>query len=66
MQLIKFSRREGRVKESPTCPDWTFFSGYTMDSWQKWRIDFCSLESAVTWSIEIGFAFEKHQRDSQG
>ncbi|MEQ2246765.1 hypothetical protein ILYODFUR_002602 [Ilyodon furcidens] len=22
----------------PSCPDGTFFSGYTMDSWQKWRI----------------------------
>ncbi|MEQ2246200.1 hypothetical protein ILYODFUR_035824 [Ilyodon furcidens] len=45
MQLIKFSRREDRVKESPTCPDGTFFSGYTMDSWQKWRIVCLSIMS---------------------
>ncbi|MEQ2234391.1 hypothetical protein ILYODFUR_031354 [Ilyodon furcidens] len=25
-------------KGEPSCPDVTFFSGYTMDSWKKWRI----------------------------
>ncbi|MED6250275.1 hypothetical protein ATANTOWER_028274 [Ataeniobius toweri] len=25
-------------KEEPSCPKGTFFSGYTMDSWQKRRI----------------------------
>ncbi|MEQ2253461.1 hypothetical protein ILYODFUR_032339 [Ilyodon furcidens] len=29
----------------PTCSDWTFFSGYTMDSWQKWRIVCLSIMS---------------------
>ncbi|MEQ2256148.1 hypothetical protein ILYODFUR_021424, partial [Ilyodon furcidens] len=25
-------------KGEPSCPDRTFFSGYTMDSWQQWKI----------------------------
>ncbi|KAK5605284.1 hypothetical protein CRENBAI_014255 [Crenichthys baileyi] len=29
---------EGQGKGEPSCPDGTFFSGYTMNSWQKWRI----------------------------
>ncbi|MED6259723.1 hypothetical protein ATANTOWER_029240 [Ataeniobius toweri] len=28
--------RQGKGETS--CPDGTFFSGYTMDYWQKWRI----------------------------
>ncbi|MEQ2223684.1 hypothetical protein ILYODFUR_039130 [Ilyodon furcidens] len=29
----------GRLgKGESSCPDRTFFSGYTMDSWQKWKI----------------------------
>ncbi|MED6250376.1 hypothetical protein ATANTOWER_031693 [Ataeniobius toweri] len=30
------TRRQGQGE--PSCPDGTFFSGYTMNSWQKWRI----------------------------
>ncbi|MEQ2253871.1 hypothetical protein ILYODFUR_036999 [Ilyodon furcidens] len=30
------TRRQGEGE--PSCPDGTFFSRYTMDSWQKWRI----------------------------
>ncbi|MED6253086.1 hypothetical protein ATANTOWER_022103 [Ataeniobius toweri] len=33
---IFLTRRQGEGE--PSCPDGTFFSGYTMDSWQKWRI----------------------------
>ncbi|MEQ2253337.1 hypothetical protein ILYODFUR_031040 [Ilyodon furcidens] len=37
-QLIKFFPREDRVKKEPSCPAGTFFSGYTMDSLQQWKI----------------------------
>ncbi|MED6246807.1 hypothetical protein ATANTOWER_023901 [Ataeniobius toweri] len=33
MDLVSWS-----LKGEPSCPDGTFFSGYIMDSWQKWRI----------------------------
>ncbi|MED6292013.1 hypothetical protein CHARACLAT_029384 [Characodon lateralis] len=36
-------RRQGEGETS--CPDGTFFSGYTMDSWQKWRIVCLSIMS---------------------
>ncbi|MEQ2301950.1 hypothetical protein AMECASPLE_001383 [Ameca splendens] len=32
-----FSTR-GQGEGERSCPDGTFFSGYMMDSWQKWRI----------------------------
>ncbi|MED6279286.1 hypothetical protein CHARACLAT_032879 [Characodon lateralis] len=32
-------------KGEPSCPDVAFFSGYTMDSWQKWRIVFLTMMS---------------------
>ncbi|MED6237592.1 hypothetical protein ATANTOWER_028683 [Ataeniobius toweri] len=37
------TRRQGEGE--PTFPDGTFFSGYTMDSWQKWRIVCLSIMS---------------------
>ncbi|MEQ2213767.1 hypothetical protein XENOCAPTIV_020615, partial [Xenoophorus captivus] len=40
---IFLTRRQGSGE--PTCPDGTFFSGYTMDSWQKWRIVSLSIMS---------------------
>ncbi|MED6234379.1 hypothetical protein ATANTOWER_028225 [Ataeniobius toweri] len=33
---IFLTGRQG--KGEPSCADGTFFSGYTIDSWQKWRI----------------------------
>ncbi|MED6279254.1 hypothetical protein CHARACLAT_032622, partial [Characodon lateralis] len=37
------TRRQGEGE--PSCPDGTFFSGYTMDSCQKWRIVCLSIMS---------------------
>ncbi|MED6259560.1 hypothetical protein ATANTOWER_025217 [Ataeniobius toweri] len=42
---IFLTGRQG--KGEPSCPDGTFFSGYTIDSWQQWKI-----VCLVTMSVE--------------
>ncbi|KAK5621919.1 hypothetical protein CRENBAI_009177 [Crenichthys baileyi] len=45
-----------RGKGEPSCPDGTFFSGYTMDSWQKVRGYLAYRDTGKTWAAVLAIA----------